>query len=221
MRVAIITAIFGGYEKLQPTYPQTLDTDWICVSDRPITDLPGEWRIVTESPSDSDMNMAAKRPKLMPWLYTDAEYSIWIDASFRVIAGRFASEVGLMANPIAQFSHPWRQCALEEAEFSARMNKYDGDPLLEQAAHYRTAGHPAQWGLWVAGMIARKHTPEVKKLGELWLGECQRWGRQDQVSQPFALRAAGLRPQIVPGDHFNNPWISYQHNPNHDWSMKS
>jgi hypothetical protein len=211
--VAILTAIYDSYDELKPVLPQAgLDVEWICVHDGNPPDAQG-WTLVHEPRPDVHPNRAAKHPKYEPWRYTDAPVSLWVDASFRIVSGRFAVEAtdGLTDEaPIAQFVHPWRDCLFAEAQESAGLAKYAGEPVLEQAESYRAAGHPENWGLWATGVIARQHTEAVRKMGWLWLAETYRWSFQDQISQPFALREKGLRPQAFPGSHLATPWLAYE-----------
>lgn len=212
--VAIITAITDGYDTLKPVLPQAgLDVEWICVTDGeplPDADVTAGWTMVCQPRHGRPANREAKRPKLRPWEYTAAPASIWVDASFRVVSDRFAADVLAYADPIAQFAHPWRDCLYEEAAHSALLPKYAGEPIIEQGAHYRASGHPEHWGLWAAGVIARRHIREVRALGEAWANEIEAWSFQDQVSQPFALRAVGLRPASLPGSHMANGWLKYE-----------
>lgn len=212
--VAIITAITDGYDLLKPVLPQRgLDVDWVCFTDGeplPDADAMRGWTVICQPRHGRPANREAKRPKLWPWEYTDAPASIWIDASFRVVSDWFAADALAYADPIAQFAHPWRNCLYEEAAASAVLPKYRGEPLFEQAAHYRARGHPEGWGLWAAGVIVRRHTDAVRQLGEAWAHEVAAWSFQDQVSQPYALRTVGLRPALLPGSHFANPWLNYE-----------
>lgn len=213
--VAIITAIYDGYDELKPVLPQTdVDVEWIVVTDTPPpAELAAGYMIVHEPRPGLHPNRAAKDPKYKPWRYTDAPLSLWVDASFRVVSDRFAVEAtaGLTEQaPIAQFAHPWRNCLHAEAEESARLAKYAGEPVLEQAGAYRKAGHPEGWGLWATGVMGRRHTEAVVDLGTRWLEETARWSFQDQVSQPFVLREVGLRPKAWPGSHLATPWLAYE-----------
>lgn len=211
-RVALVTAIYDSYDALKPVLPQTgADVEWICVTDTlPPAELAEGWTIVHEPRPGLHPNRAAKYPKYRPWEYTDAPASLWVDASFRVVSETFVAEALAYADPIAQFVHPWRDCLHAEARESAGLAKYEGEPSLEQAEHYRRLGHPEGWGLWATGVIARQHTDEVRYLGERWLAETYQWSFQDQISQPFVLREVGLRPAALPGTHLATPWLSYE-----------
>lgn len=213
MRAAVITCITDGYETLKPVFPQArADVEWICVTDgNPLPDAVDGWTMICDPALMLDHpNRAAKRPKLEPWRYTDAPASVWIDGSYRVASPHFVRDALNLADPIAQFVHPWRDCALEEAAFSATLAKYTGEPIEQQAKAYAERGLIPHWGLWATGVIARQHTPEVKYLGEKWRDEIESWSFQDQVSQSYALWKSGLRPTALPGNHLDNPWLSYE-----------
>ncbi len=213
-RVAIITAITDGYDTLKPVMPQDgIDVEWVCVTDgQPLPDIEDAegWTLIHNPTTGRHPNLAAKLPKLRPWHFTTAPASIWIDASFRVISPRFAVEALSYAQPIAQFVHPWRSCVYDEAAASAGLPKYEGEPIVEQAAYYREQTHPSCWGLWATGVIARRHTAAIRELSTVWAREINTWSFQDQISQPYALRATGLRPAPLPGTHFANDWVRYE-----------
>jgi hypothetical protein len=213
--VAIITAIFDHYDNIKPIRKQVgLDVDWVLVTDSEDMALQAMqvgWRaVIKPMPKYKHPNRAAKAPKLAPWNYTDAPESIWVDASFRVISETFAAEAMSYANPIAQFKHPWRDCLWDEAHASKDLPKYVREPIAQQALQYRESGYPLHWGLWAAGVIARKHTDEMRVLGERWQEEIFNWSFQDQVSQPYVLMELGIKPTDFPGTHFMNDWLVYE-----------
>lgn len=217
--VALITAIYDSYDELKPTLPQRgVGVDWVLVTDdealKDETSARG-WRVVYEPRPGVHPNRAAKHPKYEPWKYTNAASSVWVDASFRIVSETFAVEALALAEPIAQFAHPWRDCIYSEAKESAGLAKYAGEPVIEQADHYAIQGHPEGWGLWATGVIARQHTDAVRELGARWLAETYEWSFQDQISQPYALRETGLRPAVFPGTHLTTPWLAYEGSERH------
>lgn len=217
--IAILTAVYDSYDALKPTVPQHgMDVDWVCVTDdedlKNVTESQG-WRVVYEPRPGTHPNRAAKHPKYEPWKYTDAGASIWVDASFRIVSDRFAAEALPFADPIAQFPHPWRDCLYAEADESAPMAKYADEPVAAQAEHYRRQGHPERWGLWATGVITRRHTEPVRRLGRAWLEETYKWSFQDQISHPHVCREVGLRPAALPGTHMSNPWLRYEGSARH------
>lgn len=213
MLTTILTANYDGYDVIKPIMQQSIDVEWICVTDNPYLPNPYRgWRVVYEPRPHLHPNRAAKTPKMLPWLYTGTKTSIWIDASYVVISRNFAEEVLNYAQPIAQFEHPWRNCAYEELEESLLLEKYtDVKPQLQaQYDRLREHNHPSGWGLWATGVIARQHTPAVINMGFDWLNEIYSYSYQDQVSHPLVCKWNGLRPIDLPGTHLANEWLAYE-----------
>lgn len=221
---AVVQALYGGYDTLKPVMPQAgLDVDWVLVTDdASLRSSALGWRVVHLPRPGVHPNRAAKAPKMSPWEYTDADSSVWLDASFRVtspdfVAGALAcASTTFSSDPVAQFVHPWRDCAFDEAEESAKLAKYAGEDFGPQVKDARELGHPDHWGLWATGVIARRHAHElVRECSAIWADLIERFTFQDQVSQPVALRLAGLRPAPLPGTHFANPWLTYEGSERH------
>lgn len=213
--VTIITAIYGGYDSLKPVPEQTFngEIDLVVVTDDPGLEVPG-WRVYYEPRPGMSRNLAGKRPKMLPWLYTANRRSIWIDASFRVVSPNFVEQV-LEYLPFGVFTHPDRDCIYDEARYSRTMPKYDNEALEVQVAHYRAEGHPEHYGLWNGGLIVREHTECVKQIGTRWLSHCYRFTVQDQVSLPVVLRELGTKPVPIPGSPLANAWLRYEGSARH------
>ena len=206
----VITGIYGDVDVPKEPWPQTVETRWVFVSDR--LDKPGGYdEFIYDEPDFRHPRLQAKEPKLRPWKFVPEEEDawIWIDGSMQVISKTFVAEVlhvvadwGL----IGQWKHPDRDCIYPEADLSATLPKYAQTPVLDQVEHYANQGHPPHWGLWATGLIV--YTKQLDYLADLWWAEMNRWGYQDQISQPVALRRAGIRPVELPYDLRGNPWIT-------------
>jgi hypothetical protein len=207
---AVITGIYGTIDWPKPDpILQSVDCDYFMVTDNEYLRVPG-WEMVYDPPDGRHPRMQAKKPKLSPWkfLLGDPPW-IWIDGSMEIASSHFVEEAleasFAFGNPLAQWAHPDRICIYPEADLSATLAKYDNTPVLEQADHYARIGHPKDWGLWATGLIV--YNRPLPYLADLWWAEMNQWGYQDQISQPVALRAAGLRPVNLPHDLRVNPWI--------------
>lgn len=214
---AVITALYGNYDEVKEAPSQSIDVDWVLVTDMP--DLPTVyrgWRVVFEPMPGTQNIVAAKRAKCLPWEYTTAPASVWLDASFRVKSPNAIRELIARAHPIAQFAHPDRDCIFAEAVFSLTLDRYQGLPIGRQVSAYQSDGHPANWGLWGAGVIARKHTSgAVRAFGASWLAAIEHWGHQDQISEAPCLREMGLRPVSLPGHLYENEWVAFEPSQEH------
>jgi hypothetical protein len=47
-------------------------------------------------------------------------------------------------------------------------------------------------------------------MGAAWAREVESGSARDQVSQPYVLRAAKLKPTSLPGTHLANAWLKYE-----------
>lgn len=196
MSVAVISSIYGGYDapKVQPE--QSVEAEWILVTDREI-DAPG-WKVVVEPRPHMHPCLAAKVAKCRPDLYApDVDTIVWVDGSLQfLINSALATILESLYNgnnPIAQVKHPHRECIYDEAEFCVPIPKYAGQPMLQQVEHYRQHGHPSNWGLWATGIIVRSYLGHSTRaahhrMGDAWLREQLRWTFQDQLSEAPLLR---------------------------------
>lgn len=210
MSVAVVTAVFGNYDSLKEPVPQSVPADWICITDDGSlsSDI---WKMEVHSHGTTHPRSRAKIPKFMPWLYTNADTTIWVDASAQVVSPTFVEEAlaALGDASMAQFRHPWRDCIYEEAQASLPLAKYEGLPILAQVESYRSKGHPEHWGLWATGVIARHHDETQKELGRRWAHHCYAWTYQDQLSEPFLLRELDVNIADLPHDLVANPWLRW------------
>lgn len=223
MKVAIITSCYNNYDTLKPVLPQKgFEIEWIYVTDhRPLD--PVGWSVQHNVHWGKNPRYASKFPKAKPWEYTDAEASIWLDTSFKIISETFVHDLietlHRSGSGIAQFKHPVRDCIYEEALVVKAHRKYAANqPIEEQVEYYWDEGHPEHWGLWSSGVIARLHTTQIKKMGHLWMDEISDWTTCDQISEPYVMRNLNVTPAILPGMYHTgqNPWVTYEASKNHN-----
>lgn len=201
---AVICSLYGDKDAVPPRPDVPMDVDCILVTDVQGIGPETGWTVRYQPREHLHPRMAAKHAKCLPWEYTDAKTVMWVDASCRFINPRtyeWLDEQADLARAngcnLVQFDHPWRQDIRDEAEASVGMLKYANQPVLDQASHYLSQGHPRGWGLFATGlMIWDAQGPmEKQKLvnfGQQWLAEQVAWGIQDQISQPYLLRKNGI-----------------------------
>ena len=216
MTTAIYTAITRSYNEL-PEHPDIEGVDWIAFLDTPSTPSDRtDWEIRHIEPLGFVPRRIAKYYKMRPDLALP-EYSrtIWVDGTVRVDSPTITEALDWTAGSgVAMFRHPERTDIWDEADVSLRMPKYQAEPIALQVEHYLDQGFPRYAGLWCGGIIARQNTELVRKLGEAWLAEVDRWSIQDQISLPFVLAKLGITPGAFPGNLYDNPWLSITgHNP--------
>lgn len=204
MRVAVVSAVFGGYD--EPVWVgQSVDCHYVMVTDG-MVNVPRQFEHVNVR-SHLHPRLAGKFPKCRPWEFTDADVFIWLDGSILPESGlveRMIADLG--DGDVAFHPHPDRTSITAEARKSAELHKYpEWMNVRGQARAYVDAGHPDDWGLWAAGLFVWRDSMRVRQMGQLWLDEILRWGHQDQLPLPVVLRRCGLDVRSLSGGLRRNP----------------
>lgn len=143
----------------------------------------------------------------------DGDVSIWLDGSMTITADRFIERaLDALGDDDAAFTpHPFHACVYDEAAFSATLERYADcrQALHDQAAHYRTIGHPARWGLFATGARVLRHNATTAALGRHWWYENVHWTWQDQVSLPVVVRIMAERDGLTWNARL--PWREWWH----------
>jgi hypothetical protein len=210
MTVALITAIYGGYDPLQPLPVGHGFDRAICVTDDPNLEAPG-WEVIYR-PSDDPPILAAKHPKMTPFEFVTEEIAVWIDGSF-LVNGRgwrdFCLET-VEGYDLVAWAHPDRRnCLYQEAAFCSWWERYKPYNLPKQAEVYRGEGMPENFGLWACGGLVWRNSKAAREFGEAWLAEQYRHSIQDQVSFPYLVWKLKPRLGTFPAHQFLNPHLTY------------
>lgn len=201
--VAVISACFGGYDNPRPAVEQTVDCDWLFVSDEGPAGLPRPWQSMKVQGAYRHPRMSAKLVKLQPWKFVAHGDVIWVDANMEITSPTFVADALAAAGggPLATWRHPQRDCIYAEAAASLRLcpEKYGQLPLLEQVEHYRNEGYPEGAGLYACGtLVWAAQDTGARALGHAWLYECERWSYQDQLSLPVVATRLGIDVATFP-----------------------
>ena len=208
MRVALITGCYGSYDPVRPLPEGHGFDDAVLVTDD--RDIVTEgWRVHYE-PRDEAPRLAAKRPKMMPWLFTDCDAAVWLDASFEVNSGFGPwARAHLERDDFVVWTHPEGRIDIrQEGAVSMQLEKYKGSRIPGQVDSYAADGLPESWGLFACGTVGWRFTPEAKALGVRWFAEQSAWSIQDQISLPYLLWATGKSFGLWRANEYNNPYLS-------------
>lgn len=204
MKVAVVSALYGGYDTPKP-FPSD-DIEAVLVSDVPI-DISG-WRNIVAPSEEADPRMAAKYAKCRPDLYVEADIIVWLDASIEVRDSQVIDDLvsGLGDGLFGAYRHTFNHTIKSEALCASNVaEKYDNADLFGQVAHYEAQGHPKRWGMWTSGVHVRRIDDVTRRFGDEWLAEMKRWGVEDQISLPFVLRNNDITPIDLPHPGWDNP----------------
>jgi hypothetical protein len=199
-RVAVYTAIYGGYDTLREQ-PEMPGVDFVCFTDDPAL-RSSQWRVVHAKARYDHPRMSAKWFRMHPHkVLPEHRRTVWVDGGVQMLGADFADVVLEAMSPdgLSMFRHPVRDTVTAEAEFCVPLEKYADQPMVEQVAHYRARGFPDESGLWATGVIGRDNLRKIRRLGRLWMRENMRWTYQDQLSLPYLLWRLGIKPGTIPG----------------------
>ena len=195
-RIAVYTAMAGGYDAI-PT-PEELDpeVDYICFSD---SILEGEhpWEMRPLDYFNADRTRITRYYKLHPHAYfSKYDYVIWIDSNILIrknIIHKLIDTYNAGGNPIATIRHPERSCTYAEAKACQEFH-FDDKTLIEtQIERYRKAGLPEHDGLPETNIyVTAPQNPHSIKLFADWWQELENGSRRDQLSIMYVLFKNGF-----------------------------
>ena len=221
MRHIVYTAIANHYDDLK-AQPPAAGLGYVAFVDTQ-PNPPPPWAVRSLPPvNHDDPCRRAKLPKVLAHVaLPEAEYSLWIDGSFKLAARKldFRELVRryLADADIAVFRHRERDCVYAEAEVIIERNLDDPRVVREQIARYRAEGFPTSAGLVQGGVILRRHTRAVAAFNEAWWAEVQAGSRRDQLSFPYVARKLGLRyAEISPRERFD--FQRFRHHKSHKFA---
>lgn len=201
-KVAVVTAIAGGYDQLRPHAPSDA-ADFYCFTDGTAEAVEG-WIMMPLVNGSGDSRFAAKGPKVLTHKYLHGYYwYIWVDGSHEIVSPTFVGEALYNAAHynIALYRHPFRDDILDEAEASKGMAKYEGQDVISQAERYVAHGHPRHWGLWECGVMVKRVNERQVELMETWHNLIRSGTIQDQISFPVACRIQHVLPGTLDRRH--------------------
>lgn len=221
-RLAVYTALTGGYDTLRQPERIREDVDYFCFSNDIHEERIGAWRIRPIPFDDHDPVRVSRFPKLNPHLVLpEFESSLYVDANVRVTkeldeAVNRSIESG---TPCAMVPHPDREGTFEEGLFVLRHSMADPFKVYRQMCALAQSEFRNDAGLFVCSIIFRRHLdPRVIAFSEFWWRGFQAGTKRDQLSVMPALAKAELQPDVLvsPGYVLRN---TAKHAANNDHSL--
>jgi len=207
--ITVFTSIIGGKDILLDDQI-TESANFIAFTDQKSK----VWKTLKPYDKFKNDRMNARIHKIMPHMFFDTEYSIWMDGNFKIkVPAKEIVSHFLQEKDIAIWEHPGRNCIYDEAEACYKQNKETAEALGEQIKEYRKRGIPSQNGLYATGIIIRRHTKKINELNEKWWAECSRFSKRDQLSFAVTFPSEEIN-KITEGNIWKNKYfeIAAEHN---------
>ncbi len=214
--IAIVTAIYGGYDLL--TLPESLETDidYICFTDGSINNF-GVWNVLSSPYFDPNPTKMARFVKThMTDLLPDYSIYIWIDANI-IIRGDIKKYLNYFIRSqtdVAFIKHPIRNSIFKELEACKARGKADSEAMDQQVKHYQDAGISTQAGLFETNLFMCRNTDMTRQLFRHWWNQIDQHTIRDQLSLPWVLESQGINFSLLTPYGVsvrNNPDFSLYH----------
>lgn len=200
--ITVYTAISNDFDKL-------IDPKWKGAEAVAFTNQPSEvWE--TRKPYDKfkDERRNSRIQKLMPHLFFQTEYSIYLDGNIELLVEpQILIDEFLKDKDVAVFRHIGRDCIYAEADAIVGYKKETPQELAPQIKEYARRGTPYHGGLAECGVIIRRHTKEVEQMNEKWWAEYCRFGVRDQMSFPIAFPKENVR--FIESSVWRHPYFKF------------
>jgi GT2 family glycosyltransferase len=200
LRIAVFTAIAGGYDLLRTPLVVPRNCDFFVYSDALVGDPVWQWRPLPCS--HSEPVRSARFVKLHPHLLLhDYDIAIWVDANIQLVGN--VTEFLTSVTPdhlLVTWRHPFRSSVREEALECLSLDKADSTEVDAQLDRYDQAGFPDDEGLYETRvLVTRPQEPRTRRLMTAWWAEIARGTHRDQISLPFAAWRTGENIGVFEG----------------------
>ena len=206
----VFTALIGNYEELKTPTVITPGWRYICFTDQVITNPVWEIRQINV---DLPPQRMARYIKINFHKFVFSEYSLWLDASFRIDCNLQDFWNRHFKAPISAPQHPQRDCVYREISSCLFNRRGEPEILAAQEQHYRKIGVEPFKGIITSGVLMRQKTPWTVDICEKWWEELSQWSTRDQIA--FYKVTQGYKIPMFKWDYSNNKELKYFHHFKH------
>lgn len=205
-KIAIITSLFGNYEKLHKPNVIHKNADYFAFIENKTNDNIHWNQIVGNKFSDCHRfsnRRNAKIYKILPEMFLDYEFFIWTDATHEVIQDPESICQKYIINPncdMAVFEHRLRNCIYEEAEEIKKIHADIPQLIDNQVEIYKNNyKFPEKNGLYELPGFVKRVSDKTKSFSLQWWEHICKFSSRDQISFPVCAKIHKLRLCVLPG----------------------
>jgi len=190
-KIAIVSAIAGGYDAIRP--PEIIDErfDYIVYTDAPVRN-PGFYDVRPLPYIDADNTRSARFVKTnLTKLLPEYDYIVWIDANIFITGDIFSIVKDFMASgkEFGAMLHPTRTSPYDEMEECLRTGKDDADAIIDQRNYYHKQGYTTDKLIESNVLMVNTRGKHIDDFMGMWWNHIDRFSRRDQFSINYCLDA--------------------------------
>jgi len=217
MKIALLTANLGGFDKTTPHVKQNIEYDFFRFTDE---NFPPRHCSMTP-------RLQARIPKMFGWeMKPDYDIYVWLDSSC-ILALPDSLEwliKQLGDSDILVFKHPNRNSIQEEADYIQKrldmkcpyiIPRYENELIEEQLAVIKQDKDYKDENLYASTCVVYKNNEKVQNMMKDWFLHTTRYHSVDQLSFPFVLCqhwAQGLSINVIEESYLKTPYLKYIRN---------
>lgn len=214
MKIALLTANTGNFDKEMVNVEQDLDHDFFSFNDE--TFIP---RTNAMTP-----RLQARIPKLFSWqLIPGYDYYVWIDSSC-VLAKpdslRWLVDKCENADMVL-FKHPHRSSVKEEADYlQMRLDKkcpyitprYGNEHLKEEMKEILGDENFVDDKFFATTVYVYKDSEKMRAMQKEWFYYTARYHTNEQLPLPYVLSKSECKVEIIQDNYLKTPYLEYVRN---------
>jgi GT2 family glycosyltransferase len=188
-KIAIFTAISGGYDTLKLPAVLNPKFDYILFTDTSTKDF-GIFKVRPLPYFHEDSTRRARFVKTHPHLLLpEYDYAIWVDANILIIEDIMPmfEDFKKSDKPIGAIRHPLRDSVYEETRECIKRSKEDAAKIQEQEDHYRELGFDCDDLIESNIMMIDLKNEKIPDFYATWWTEIDAFTRRDQLSLGYSL----------------------------------
>lgn len=194
-KIAIYSAVSGGYDSLKLPAKLSPRFDYIFYTDQPAHGS-GIYQIKPLPFFHADNTRQTRYVKTHPHqLLADYDIAIWIDANIMIMddISPLIDQFIESGRPIAAIPHPLRKSVYEEVKACITHSKEDQELLATQEQHYHDLGYDCDDLIESNIMMFKLGDERMSQFFTTWWAEIDQFTRRDQLSLNYAINKTGIK----------------------------
>ncbi len=200
-KVAVFTAIFGGYDDPPRVENPDPAIDYLLFTDQFEGEPPAPWQVRLLPRTFDDPQVDARRVKVLSHLFLpEYDAAVWMDGNVTALHVTADNIRRILSHaPIALCRHQFRGCIYDESVQILKTAKDATAPVMRQVRYYQSLGFPRGFGLHATMFLVRNHRDvATRKFNARWWEILSAHSKRDQLSFDFVRWEQGAQVLSMP-----------------------